>query len=315
MTAPLLEIDDVSVVYGGTVHAVDGATFSLNQGGTLGLVGESGSGKTTLIKVVLGLIAPTRGLVRFDGRDVTGFRGADRMWFRAQAQMIFQDPASSLSPRLTLRRILEEPLVIHGLKLKEHWPRVLDLMSAIGLKEAQLDRYPHQVSGGQARRVGIARALILNPRLVVADEPTAGLDVSIQGDLLNLMHDLQQRLGLTYLMVSHNLSVVRKVTDSVAVMYLGKLVETGPTPAVFRAPAHPYTRALISANPVIDPERKRKHVILEGEVPSPFNLPPGCRFQTRCPMAQDRCRVEAPALRPVGNGQNVACHFPLTDQE
>lgn len=312
MSAPLLEIDNVSVVYGGVVHAVDGATFSLPPGGTLGLVGESGSGKTTLIKVVLGLITPTTGQVRFDGRDVGAFKHSERMWFRAQAQMIFQDPASSLSPRLTLRRILEEPLVIHGLKLKEHWPRVLELMAAIGLKEAQLDRYPHQVSGGQARRVGIARALILNPRLVVADEPTAGLDVSIQGDLLNLMHDLQQRLGLTYLMVSHNLSVVRKVTDSVAVMYLGKLIETGPTPQVFRQPAHPYTRALISANPVIDPERKRQHVVLEGEVPSPFNLPPGCRFQTRCPMAQDRCRVEAPELRIVADGQKAACHFPLT---
>lgn len=314
MTAPLASIEAVSVVYGGVLRAVDNVSFAIRPGETLGLVGESGSGKTTVSKLILGLLRPTEGRVLFDGRDVHALPAGERRWFRRQAQMIFQDPISSLSPRLTIRSLLEEPLRIHGLPLKEHWPRMRELMDAIGIKEALLDKHPHQVSGGQARRVGIARALVLNPRLVVADEPTAGLDVSIQGDLLNLMHDLQGRFGLTYLLVSHNLSVVRTVTDEVAVMYLGRLVEHGPTRTVFARPAHPYTRALIAANPMIDPDRLRKRATIAGEIPSPTALPPGCRFQTRCPKAQTRCRVEDPALLPVAGpertGQSAACHFP-----
>lgn len=306
----LIEIRDLDVTFG-AVRAVEGVSFDVRAGTTLGLVGESGSGKTTISKVILGLQPLSAGSVRYDGKDVTRLNSADRAWFRRQTQMIFQDPASSLSPRMTIRKALEEPLKIHGFKVKDHWHRVADLMSAIGLRPDHLEKYPHQLSGGQARRVGIARALILSPRLVVADEPTAGLDVSIQGDLLNLMDELQTRLELTYLMVSHNLNVVRTVTDDVAVLYLGRLVETGSTKVIFTAPAHPYTRALLASNPEIDPHRRRTHEVLEGDVPSPYNRPSGCQFRTRCPLAQERCAAESPALRTLTDGRTVACHFPL----
>lgn len=306
----LIEIRDLDVTFG-SVRAVEGVSFDVRAGTTLGLVGESGSGKTTISKVILGLQAPSAGSVTYDGRNVTQLKASDRAWFRRQTQMIFQDPASSLSPRMTIRKALEEPLKIHGFKVKDHWSRVEELMRAIGLRPDHLEKYPHQLSGGQARRVGIARALILSPRLVVADEPTAGLDVSIQGDLLNLMDELQTRLELTYLMVSHNLNVVRTVTDDVAVLYLGRLVETGSTKAIFTAPAHPYTRALLASNPEIDPHRTRKHEVLEGDVPSPYNRPSGCQFRTRCPLVQDRCVSESPDLRTLADGRTVACHFPL----
>ncbi|MFD2263884.1 ABC transporter ATP-binding protein [Lacibacterium aquatile] len=306
----LIEIRDLDVTFG-SVRAVEGVSFNVRAGTTLGLVGESGSGKTTISKVVLGLQEPSAGSVLYDGRDVQKLQRADKGWFRRQTQMIFQDPASSLSPRMTIRKALEEPLKIHDLPLKQHWPRVEELMRAIGLRPDHLEKYPHQLSGGQARRVGIARALILEPKLVVADEPTAGLDVSIQGDLLNLMDELQTRLSLTYLMVSHNLNVVRTVTDDVAVLYLGRLVETGSTKSIFAAPAHPYTRALLAANPEIDPHRTRKHEVLEGDVPSPYNRPSGCQFRTRCPMVQERCKTDNPALAALSDGRTVACHFPL----
>lgn len=306
----LIEIRDLDVTFG-AVRAVEGVSFDVRAGTTLGLVGESGSGKTTISKVILGLQPLSAGSVHYDGKDVTRLNSADRAWFRRQTQMIFQDPASSLSPRMTIRKALEEPLKIHGFKVKDHWHRVTDLMSAIGLRADHLEKYPHQLSGGQARRVGIARALILSPKLVVADEPTAGLDVSIQGDLLNLMDELQTRLELTYLMVSHNLNVVRTVTDDVAVLYLGRLVETGSTRTIFTAPAHPYTRALLASNPEIDPHRRRTHEVLEGDVPSPYNRPSGCQFRTRCPLAQERCAAESPALRTLADGRTVACHFPL----
>jgi oligopeptide/dipeptide ABC transporter ATP-binding protein len=225
--------------------------------------------------------------------------------------MIFQDPLSSLSPRFTVRRLLAEPIVIHGMNKSERWPKVLDLMARLGLAEAQLEKYPHQVSGGQARRVAIARALVADPSFLIADEPTAGLDVSVQGELLNLLADLQKSFSLGILIVSHNLNVIGRVTDRVAIMYLGKIVEEGPTRAVFRAPRHPYSHALLSANPVIDAEHKRKKLVLSGEIPSPARPPSGCRFHTRCPKAQDRCRIEEPLLTPAADGRRYACHFPL----
>ncbi len=311
-SAPLVEVRGLSVIFEGGVRAVDGVSLDVWPGETLGLVGESGSGKTTLGKTILGLYDPAEGSVHFAGRDVHRMGRTDRMALRRQAQMIMQDPISSLSPRLTVRRLLAEPIRIHGFDMDEYWPKMLALMSRIGLPESQLDKYPHQISGGQARRVGIARALILNPRLIVADEPTAGLDVSIQGDLLNLMHDLQAQFGLTYLVVSHNLNVIRRVTDRVAIIYLGQIVEIGPTERIFARPAHPYTDALISANPIIDPRKRREKVVLAGEIPSPRNPPPGCRFHTRCPIVQARCRSEVPAVAEIGGGHFARCHFPLS---
>jgi peptide/nickel transport system ATP-binding protein len=293
------------------VRAVDDVTLAIGAGETVGLVGESGSGKTTLAKAMLGLYRPSAGSVRVGTHDVARLRGRDLLAFRREAQMIFQDPLSSLSPRFTIRRLLAEPIRIHKLAMAEHWPRIEALLAAMGIGDGLLDKYPHQLSGGQVRRVAIARALALRPRFVVADEPTAGLDVSIQGDLLNLLRDLQRDLGLTYLIVSHNLNVVRRITARVAVMYLGTIVEEGATHAVFSAAAHPYTAALLAANPVIDPERQRERIVLEGEIPSPRNPPPGCRFHTRCPRAEARCRSEAPHLRRLSDGRSVACHFPL----
>ena len=249
--------------------------------------------------------------MRLAGRDLTGLTRADRLWLRRRVQMIFQDPLSSLSPRFTLRRLLAEPIAIHGLDRRAHWPKVLDLMARLGLAEAQLEKYPHQISGGQARRVAIARALVAEPSFLIADEPTAGLDVSIQGELLNLLADLQESFSLGILIVSHNLNVIGRVTDRVAIMYLGKIVEEGPTRAVFRAPKHPYAHALLSANPVIDPEHKRSKLVLSGEIPSPSNPPPGCRFHTRCPRAQPVCRIDEPPLTPAEDGRRYACHFPL----
>lgn len=306
-----IEVENISITFAGGVQAVAGISLKLAVGETLGLVGESGSGKTTLAKALVGLNRPESGRVKVEDRDLTGLTRTDRLWLRRRAQMIFQDPLSSLSPRFTIRRLLAEPLAIHGLKRSERWPKVLDLMARLGLAEAQLDKFPHQISGGQARRVAIARALVVEPDFLIADEPTAGLDVSVQGELLNLLADLQQRFSLGILIVSHNLNVIGRVTDRVAIMYLGKVVEEGPTREVFRAPRHPYTRALLSANPVIDPEHKRPKLVLSGEIPSPSNPPSGCRFHTRCPKVQPRCRTEEPALTDAGNGRRYACHFPL----
>ncbi|MDH6234023.1 oligopeptide transport system ATP-binding protein [Mesorhizobium soli] len=307
----MIDVENISVTFAGGVQAVAGISLKLAVGETLGLVGESGSGKTTLAKALVGLNRPESGRVVVEGRDLTGLTRTDRLWLRRRVQMIFQDPLSSLSPRFTIRKLLAEPLAIHGLNAKERWPAVLDLMSRLGLSQAQLDKFPHQVSGGQARRVAIARALVIDPSFLIADEPTAGLDVSVQGELLNLLSDLQLRFSLGILIVSHNLNVIGRVTDRVAIMYLGKVVEEGPTRAVFRTPRHPYTRALLSANPVIDPEHKRKKIVLAGEIPSPSKPPAGCRFHTRCPNVQARCRVEEPLLTEAENGRRYACHFPL----
>lgn len=310
-TADRIEVEDLCVTFGGGVQAVAGISLGLGVGETLGLVGESGSGKTTLAKALVGLNSPTSGKVRVGSRELSALARADRLWLRRRVQMIFQDPLSSLSPRFTVRRLLAEPIAIHGLDRRQYWPKVLDLMDRLGLAEAQLDKYPHQISGGQARRVAIARALVAEPSFLIADEPTAGLDVSIQGELLNLLAELQRSLSLGILMVSHNLNVIGRVTDRVAIMYLGKVVEEGPTRPVFRAPRHPYTHALLSANPVIDPDRKRHKIVLSGEIPSPSKPPAGCRFHTRCPRVQERCRTEEPPLAGAGDGRRYACHFPL----
>ena len=306
----MIEVEGLDITFPGGLQAVAGVDLRLAAGETVGLVGESGSGKTTLAKALVGLIRPTSGTVRLEGRDLTALTRADRLSLRRRVQIIFQDPLSSLSPRMRIGKLLAEPLAIHGLDRQHHWPHVLELVERLGLSETQLEKYPHQISGGQARRVAIARALAIRPTFLIADEPTAGLDVSVQGDLLNLLADLQRRFSLGILIVSHNLNVVGRITNRVAILYLGKVMEEGTTRQIFRAPRHPYTFGLLSANPVIDPQRRRAKMLLTGEIPSPKNPPPGCRFHTRCPRAQARCRIEEPQL--TGNAdQRYACHFPL----
>ncbi len=306
----VLETSGLHVTFAGGVQAVAGVDLGLAAGETVGLVGESGSGKTTLAKALIGLNRPSAGTVRLDGRDLTALKRADRLWLRRRVQMIFQDPLSSLSPRMRIRKLLAEPLAIHGLDAQHHWPHVQEVTKRLGLAEALLDKYPHQISGGQARRVAIARALAMQPTFLIADEPTAGLDVSVQGDLLNLLADLQSQYALGILIVSHNLNVVGRITQRVAILYLGKVMEEGSTRRIFQAPRHPYTFGLLSANPVIDPHRRRARMLLRGEIPSPRNPPSGCRFHTRCPRVQDRCRVEEPQLAGDAE-QRYACHFPL----
>jgi len=308
----LLEAEDVGLVYANRVRAVDRVSLSLDAGRTLSLVGESGSGKSSLARVVVALNRPTAGRMLVDGQDVSALAGPALKRFRRTAQMIFQDPVASLSPRVRIRDLLEEPLRIHGAWSKDAWEGVLEIVNRVGLPRTALDKYPHQVSGGQARRVGIARALVLRPRLLVADEPTAGLDVSVQGEVVNLLGDLQAQFGLGYLMVSHNLHVVRAVSDDIAVMYLGRIVEQGAAARMFREPAHPYTKALLGSVPRIDPERARTREVLSGEIPSPLAPPPGCHFHARCPIAQPRCSAEVPEPRPLADGRTVRCHFPLT---
>ncbi|CAO3411834.1 ABC transporter ATP-binding protein [Azospirillum largimobile] len=310
LSLALLSLDGLSLNYG-TVPAVRAVSFDLHPGETLSVVGESGSGKSSLIRTALGLVPATAGTVRFDGREVKGLRGREAKAFRRDAQMIFQDPAAALSPRMTVRNLLAEPLRIHGVAERSAWPGVLDLLRRVGLPESVLDKHPHQISGGQARRVGIARALVLRPRLLVADEPTAGLDLSVQGDIVNLLAGLQSDFGLTILMVSHNLDVVRAMSDRVLVLYLGRAVEVGPAEHVLNAPAHPYTRALLAAVPRFDPGNRHRAPPLPGEVPSPRNPPSGCAFHPRCPLADARCRIEEPAEHTLADGHRVACHHPL----
>jgi oligopeptide/dipeptide ABC transporter ATP-binding protein len=293
------------------VDAVLGVSLQVQEATTFALVGESGSGKTTLGRAIIGLVAAQEGSIRFEGAELLGLSDRAFKPHRRAIAMMFQDPVASLSPRLTIRALVTEPFRIHGLSdrdVKAEAPRLLEM---VGLNADFLDRYPHELSGGQARRVGTARALALSPKLIIADEPTAGLDVSVQGEILNLFSRLQDRLGIGYLVITHNLPVVRRISAQVAIMYLGRLVEHGPTTTVFSRPAHPYTLALLAATPKPDPALRRAEVELKGEIPSLANRPRGCEFHTRCPFAQARCRAEAPTLREVASGQFAACHFPF----
>jgi oligopeptide/dipeptide ABC transporter ATP-binding protein len=277
------------------------------------LVGESGSGKSTLARAVLGLLAIESGTISFDGKELVGLRDRAFKAIRRDVAMMFQDPIGSLSPRLTVRSLVVEPFKIHGLGDRDLDAEAGRLLAMVGLPAEFGRRYPHQLSGGQARRVGVARALALSPKLIVADEPTAGLDVSVQGEILNLLGRLQAELGIAILIITHNLNVVRHITDRMAIMYLGRFVEQGPTEEIFRRPRHPYTEALLSANPEPDPDAVIDRVEIRGEVPSLMNRPRACEFHTRCIYAQERCTREAPALTLEGRDHGYTCHFPLTE--
>jgi len=296
----------------GAVKAVDGLTFDIRRGETLGLVGESGCGKSTTGRAILRLYDPTSGKIRFEGKDIAELNRSDLRRMRPRMQMIFQDPQASLNPRMTVGSIVSEPLDEHGLgSKKQKKERVGELLDAVGLNPGFVNRYPHEFSGGQRQRIGIARALALDPEFIVCDEPIAALDVSIQAQVVNLLEDLQSKLGLTYLFISHDLSMVRHIADRVAVMYLGKIMELATVDQLFKAPKHPYTKALLSAVPVPDPkiEAKRERIILKGDVPNPANPPTGCVFSTRCPIAEKKCFDEAPQWRDVGRDRQVACHL------
>jgi oligopeptide transport system ATP-binding protein len=295
----------------GAVKAVDGVTFDIYRGETLGLVGESGCGKTTAGRTILQLYRPTAGQVVFDGTDLTVLKGEELRHMRRRMQMIFQDPYASLNSRWTISRIIGEPLRVHKLASgQEQIKRVQELLRIVRLNPRFINRYPHEFSGGQRQRIGVARALASNPEFIVCDEPISALDVSIQAQVVNLLEELQEQLGLTYLFIAHDLSMVRHICSRVAVMYLGKLVELAEKDELYDHPLHPYTQALLSAVPVPDPplERKRRRIILEGDVPSPVDPPPGCHFNTRCPLVTDVCSEEEPQLRDVGGGHFVACH-------
>jgi oligopeptide transport system ATP-binding protein len=292
------------------VKAVDGLNFDVYKGETLGLVGESGCGKSTTGRAILQLYRPTAGAVQFDGKDLVKMKGEELRHMRRQMQMIFQDPYASLNPRMTVGSIVSEPLEVHNIGTKtERLERVRELLKIVGLNPYFINRYPHEFSGGQRQRIGVARALAVNPSFIVCDEPISALDVSIQAQVINLLEDLQEQFGLTYLFIAHDLSVVRHISDRIAVMYLGKVVELADRDELYRNPMHPYSQALLSAVPIPDPvvEEKRRRIILEGDVPSPVNPPKGCHFCTRCPKVMDICKENEPEFRDYGKGHFVAC--------
>ena len=316
----LLEVEDLRKyfpvrggVFGrkvGEVKAVDGISFSIKKGETLGLVGESGSGKSTAGRSLLRLIEPTSGQVRFNGQNVFELGKEELREMRRRMQIIFQDPYASLNPRMTVGSIVGEPFAIHKIAAgRDREERVEALLMRVGLSADHMRRYPHEFSGGQRQRIGIARALALHPEFIIGDEPVSALDVSIQAQVINLLEDLQQEMGLSYLIIAHDLSVVRHISHRIAVMYLGKLVEIADNEQLYNNPLHPYTEALLSAVPVPDPRMKKERIVLTGDIPSPINPPSGCVFHTRCPIVEDRCKTEVPKLRKLDDGRLLACHL------
>ncbi|WP_315767522.1 dipeptide ABC transporter ATP-binding protein [Bradyrhizobium sp. SZCCHNR2012] len=319
--APLLSVRDLTKAFPirggllkrqiGSVRAVDGVNFDIGASETFGLVGESGCGKSTTGRCVLRLIEPSSGELRFEGKDVMSLSGDRLRALRRDIQIIFQDPYASLNPRMTVGAIIGEALTIHGLAAtrQQYEARIVHLLETVGLQADHMTRYPHEFSGGQRQRIGIARALAVEPKLIICDEPVSALDVSIQAQVINLLEDLQQKFGIAYLFVAHDLSVVEHISRRVAVMYLGRIVETAAARQLYSAPKHPYTEALLSAVPIPDPSVKRKRIRLKGEVPSPINPPSGCHFHTRCPLAKDICSKDVPPLKESAPGHLVACHF------
>ncbi|TLS38626.1 ABC transporter ATP-binding protein [Pseudalkalibacillus caeni] len=320
MGTPLLEVKELKKHFPlnkgwfgrqtGSVKAVDGVSFVINEGETLGLVGESGCGKSTTGRMIMSLLKPTDGQIWFKGQEISKLKDDEVRDLRKDFQMVFQDPYASLNPRMKVKDIVAEPLIIHGEKDKGVIQnRVDELMKTVGLNAFQADRYPHEFSGGQRQRIGIARALAVKPKLIIADEPVSALDVSIQSQILNLLQDLQEEMGLTYLFIAHDLSVVEHISDRIGVMYLGRLVEVADKDSLYDEPLHPYTQALISAVPVPNPRLKRERIILKGDIPSPANPPTGCPFHTRCPKAMDICKTKVPVMREAREGHYTACHL------